>query len=365
MRIDKNDIMSSTQLLTLIASSIIGTGILSLARAVSEVAGRDGWISTFFGGVFVLIGILIISQLGKRFPNETFVEYTGKITGKFIAYIIILFYILYAIGISSLVTRFLAYLLNTWLLRYTPKVVINFIIVVLSVYLCRNGIKVLARFVEFTFFLLAPLVLLIFIPLGSAPTFMNIRPIGQEGLVNILKGMLPATYAYAGFEILLLFYPFVQERKKITRYSTYAIMIVVLLYTTSVAAQIIIFPQSSIAKMWMPVINYILNVRIPFITRIDLAFIYFWIIGIFSTIGIQYYTATIEIKQLFNIKDRKKVTLFIAPIVFILSSIPNNIIEINMIGDVLGRLSVVAGIIIPAVLLFLSVVLSKGGEHNG
>jgi spore germination protein len=364
MRFDKNDIITSQQLFTLLGSSIVGTGILSMARSVSEVAGRDGWISTFIGGIVIVIGTIIIIQLGKRFPNETFVEYIHKITGKFLSYFIVLFYILFALASCSIVIRILAQLLNTWLLRFTPRSVICFLTVALCVYLSRNGIKVLGRFTEFIFLLLVPLSILIIVPLFTATDFMNILPIGQEGFVNILKGALPAIYAYSGFDILLIYFPFVTPREKITVSALTAVSFVVILYTVTVAAQLIIFPQSSIMEMWMPVVNYILNVRLPFIQRIDLIFIYFWIMAIFSTAAIQYYTATVEIKQLFKLKDRKLISSILAPVVFFASIQPNNVVEIGMITDILSKLGVAAGIILPAILLIICVIFSIRSDRN-
>ncbi|EOC99782.1 GerAB/ArcD/ProY family transporter [Caldisalinibacter kiritimatiensis] len=364
MRYDKNDVMSSGQLFAFIASSIVGTGMLSLASAVSEVAGRDGWISTIIGGLVVLIGTLIIIQLAKRFPNETFIEYIHKITGKFLGYIIVFLYILFSISSSAIVLRSLAYLLNTWFLRYTPKGVIIFFMIILCVYLSRNGIKVLARFSQITFFILLPLVILIFPPVISNPTFYNIRPVGNEGILNILKGVMPAIYSFLGFEVLLVYFPFVKPRKKVTKSAVGSIVFVVTIYTLIVLVQLIVFPQSSIMQMWMPTINYVLDVRLPFLERVDLAFIYFWIYAIFTTATIQFYTATVEIKQLFKLSDRKNICLYLAPIVFIGAISPDNLVEITKITDIISKVGVVVTLVIPTVLLVLSVIFSKRSENN-
>lgn len=361
-KINENDILSTGQLGSIIISAIIGAGILSLSRVVSEVSGRDGWISVIIGGLFAILNTYIVIKLAKRYPNETIIEYSNKIVGKYLSKVIGILFLLFYIGSSSIILRMLAEILITWFLRYTPRTIISLLIVLLCVYGSRKGIKVLGRVSYILVFLLFPLIILLIVPFFVESSIMNIRPVGREG-INIIKGVLPSIFSYSGFELILLYFPFLTNKKKIVKAGIYPVIGITILYSTIVFLQFITFPQVTIKKMWMPSIQYIASLKVPFFERIDLLFINTWLIAIFTTIFTQYYSIGVVIKDLFNLKSRKNVPIIVAPIVFFISIIPNNIVETNKYGEIISYASILLAIILPTLLLIISN-FKKRGDIN-
>ena len=77
-----NDLITVPQTVVLIITTILEIGLLSLPRDVAIYANSDGWIVVIIGGVLTFVGSLVLSTLVRRFPNDTFIEYSQKVIGK-------------------------------------------------------------------------------------------------------------------------------------------------------------------------------------------------------------------------------------------------------------------------------------------
>lgn len=353
-RINNDDLLHPHQLYALLISAIIGSGILSLARSVSEVTGRDGWISVIIAGFIVLISTYIVILLAREYPNETIIEYSNKLLGNILSKPIALLYFILTVSTSGIVLRVLTYILNTWFLRYTPRWAISVTIISLCIYGSRKGIKVLGRFSFITLILFVPILFLVFVPISPGASLMNIMPVGREGIINILKGVIPGIFSFIGFELILFYFPFLTEKNKITKIGLSAVTTVWLLYSIIVFLELITFPQVIVKKIWLPTVQYISLIKIPFLERLDLIFIYVWVVGIFTTIFINYYTAGIIIQDSFNLKSRKNIYFFLIPIVFFISIYPKGILEIGKYGDIISKIGIITGIIIPGFFLIIT-----------
>ncbi|MFB7142582.1 hypothetical protein ACFCYN_23525 [Gottfriedia sp. NPDC056225] len=47
---------------------------------------------------------------------------------------------------------------------------------------------------------------------------LHILPIGSHGIIAVLKDSIPSFWAYAGYELLLYVFPFVQCKKRLKFY---------------------------------------------------------------------------------------------------------------------------------------------------
>jgi amino acid transporter len=74
--------ISFLQTLFLLINVVGATGIMFLPASAAHTAGRDAWITPVAGGLFGIYLIMVVSTLGKKFPNSTFFEYIEIITGK-------------------------------------------------------------------------------------------------------------------------------------------------------------------------------------------------------------------------------------------------------------------------------------------
>ncbi|MFW6288109.1 MAG: GerAB/ArcD/ProY family transporter, partial [bacterium] len=76
--------LTERQFAGIIANTLIGAGTLILPRTVTAEAGTGAWISILIGGFLSVIALFVIIRLGLRFPEETLMEYGGRISNKWI-----------------------------------------------------------------------------------------------------------------------------------------------------------------------------------------------------------------------------------------------------------------------------------------
>ncbi|WP_026476264.1 GerAB/ArcD/ProY family transporter [Alkaliphilus transvaalensis] len=355
--------ISAIQAYIIIVSIMIGTGILNLARVVSEVSKQDAWISVLINGIFISLIIGLITYTVGRFPELNFLQYCSYLLSKPIGYLISFAYIIYSIAFTATIISFLTEMASTWLLPNTPIFIISFIIVITGVYMIQHGLTVLARYNEVIVFLLIPLALLIFVGMPEV-RLINLRPVGATGITAILKGVVPSFYAFAGYEVIMIYYPYISNKSKhITKYSVLSILLVTIFYTATVISQIALYGHEEIQHVLYPSINYLRAVDFPFIERMELFFTIFWTLTVLGTVGLQYFATSIVLQSVFKNKTTRFFTYLLAPLVFGLSLYPQNTPQVADIGSIIGNLNFFFGILLP-IILFIMCIIREGRRKN-
>ena len=75
----KDKQITPRQITAILASTILGAGILTLPREVAAAAGSDGHLATLLGGILATLLLLLLTRLGLRFPQQTLMEYSDLI----------------------------------------------------------------------------------------------------------------------------------------------------------------------------------------------------------------------------------------------------------------------------------------------
>lgn len=78
-----NDKITSSQAVIFMTNSVLGAGILTLPRDVTEkMHTPDSWLSVLLGGIVVMFAVLLMVKLSQQFPGNTIFEFSQKIAGK-------------------------------------------------------------------------------------------------------------------------------------------------------------------------------------------------------------------------------------------------------------------------------------------
>ncbi|MBU3183198.1 GerAB/ArcD/ProY family transporter, partial [Clostridium psychrophilum] len=75
--------ITSSQLMGLIVSIQIGAGILSLPANLAMVCGHDGWILILVYGILITAVIFLIIKLMNRYNNKSIYEINKLLYGKY------------------------------------------------------------------------------------------------------------------------------------------------------------------------------------------------------------------------------------------------------------------------------------------
>lgn len=359
-----NYTITSKQLLFTLISSMVGAGILSLPRVTAEIVGQDAWLAVILGGIIPLISIWLSNILISKYPGLSLVALTEKLAGKFLGRLMAAAFVIYSITASAITLRVFIEVITMFLLPRTPMLVKIMLGLGICAYMAGSGIKVLGRLNELLFYLLIP-VLFFYIPaVINYGDFHYLMPAINHSIKEYSKAAVTTGFAYSGFELLIVFGPYVIKKKEALKASMLALFITAAMYLYVVMTTVTVLGPGLTQKFTWPAIRVLSVMDIPVLERIEFIAILAWIGVAIKPVSNQYFCASLIIKDIFGIKSLGPVVLLLYPIIAYVAWYPKNIAAVLSLADFIGISSLVLGTALPLLLLGLSVIFSKGRVGN-
>jgi len=181
-------IINTYQFVWMLFIIITTFAVMQVPSMVIMQAGRDAWLSVLGAWFFDVMLALVYAYMGIRFPGENFVQYSITILGKYLGRVVGILFPLFFLLVCTIVLRGLSQLVNTVFLPRTPLNVIIISSYLVSAFIGRKGIEVIARMTE----ILGPLFLLSILILSFLvlPSFhiARLKPQFDEGVAPFLIG---------------------------------------------------------------------------------------------------------------------------------------------------------------------------------
>lgn len=360
--------ISMAQFTFFIIQTQVGVGILSLPFAIFNGGAKtDGWISVLLAGLFIQGVIFICWLLSKHHPGLPFSEILTTLFGKIIGKSILFLYIIYFILVSTTILSLFYQIIRDWALPNTPSWFIGLLISLPIFYLIIDKLRVIVRFHVLSSFYI---ILLVFFTL-PAYTHVDIRfllPIGENGLLNILKGTKESLLSMLGFELILFIFPFVQgsEKQKLVSASV-ANGIVTLLYTYLTFLTYIFFHPEEIPLVPEPVLYLLKAFSFTIVERVDIVFLTIWLISVITSLMSYIYVNSFSFAYfLKNNRKHHSYVLYMLGIPYVLSILPNSVYMNEKLGSIVGNLGLLFAICIPILSYIISALFYKRGkkEHS-
>jgi spore germination protein len=357
----KFDQITTPQTVVIISNFILGIGILTLPRTVTEkVKTPDGWITIILGGIIALVVAIIMVKLAERFPGKSIFQYSNEITGKVIGSVVSLCIIIYYLTLSSFELRAMSETTRLFLLEGTPNWAIILPFIWVGLYLITGGINPIARMFEIIF----PITILFFLLvmfLGiKVFDINNLRPVMGMGVMPVMKGLTTTSLSFVGFEIILIIYMYMKEPGRALKATVIGLSISLVFYCVTFVMVIgSLSIDGAVTQTW-PVLTFIRSFEISglFVERFDSLLLVIWIMQLFTTFTVCYYAAALGLSHLF----KKKIDLFIyglAPLIYIVSMMPKNINEMFQMGSMIGNFTLYFFSCVPILLLLITLVRGK------
>lgn len=323
------DRITGIQMAILVSSALVGVGILTMPRDMTEGFNVDGWLAVFIGGILVIVITAVITRLIVIFPRLTVMEICERLLGKILGKLIIIPFLVYLFLVTGLVLRAFSAAIKLILLNQTPLEIIIVSFLVVSLLLVQHGINPLARLCEVFF----PLVIFAFFILAiiSLPLFKIefLYSTLDEGILNMVKLLPQATASYLGFEIILFLAPFMIRPKSITKYAVLGIVTPWILYTLTVVIAIGVLGIESLNYLVYPTFTLARTIQFPgkFAERFDIFFLFFWVLATYTTIAIYYYITSLTLTRTLGMLNYKPFVYLLLPLLYIIAIYPENFIK--------------------------------------
>lgn len=356
-----NDKITVSQTIALLITNMIGTSVLSLPSEVANIAGSDGWIIVILSGLLVLISSIAIGTLLKKFPNDTLIEISEKVLGKFSSYVIGIILIFYFTIVAGLSLRGFTEVMNAFLLPRTPRVFIIITQLLLTVYLIRHGIEPIARIAEILVpLLLIPVFAMYLIAIPRAD-FTELLPIFNTPVKKMVLSSITSVTSFLGFEILLIISPYMRKPEQGQRAVSISVAIIILFYLFIVIIVFATIGVEDTSLMLWPAMSIIRTIKAPgrVFERLDALALALWSIAAFTTINGYYYSAVISCAHIKKNREFKMYVAILFPWIYFISMLPRNVLESSAWLAKLGIFGTIPALIIPVLVLLINAFTKK------
>lgn len=365
MEMKEHGKLSERQFAGIIANTLIGAGSLVIPRTATEVAGTGAWISLLIAGIIVLISLYIMIRLGLRFPEETLIEYSCRITNKWIGKGIGFIYSFYWLFTAAIIVRLFSSMLVTTVLFDTPIEVLIITMLVVVIYFIRHDIQTIGRINELYFiFIIIPIVMGVFLAIKEI-NFIRLMPFtGGHGFLPILEGSINSLFSLLGFEVVVLLLPSLVTQKMAYNYATKGIISPLAVYMVFVIIGIGLFGIEEIQNLTWPTLEVIKVTPFPglVLERLEAIFIAFWVIAIFTSCGNILYSAVVGLTQVFELQEHKTLAYPVLPILLFIAMYPENIYEVFNVMQFISYFGAAIVFTTPIFLYLLAIIRDIKGD---
>ncbi|MFI3231185.1 MAG: endospore germination permease [bacterium] len=331
-----NNSISIRQLKLLLILDIFGMGITTLPRKVVEIGGQDGWFLIIIGLLFSLVSLYFINQVAMFFPQDNFFEYTSKLIGKPLAFLITVGFIFKIIINTGLELRIFSEILKEIMLFNTPSWLICLSMLLLGSYMASKGIEARGRMAEI-------LIWIVFIPLAFVfliclfdVDFSNLKPVLSSenlSLSTLLSGGMYSLFYFSGIQYIFFIYPYINTTSNtnyIKKATFSAVIFIGLIISLICLLTIARFGKQDINHQMWSVLEIMDAINLPgsFIERQEAFIITFWIISIFMIVNAGVFFSSLLIKDVFKKHSHTTYILLCIPLIFFIALIPYNIASV-------------------------------------
>jgi spore germination protein KB len=315
------DIMkiSRAQLFWIVFTFQCGNTLLFAISWAINQAKQDAWISTLvalFGGIFMTF---VSVKLSLSYPNQTLVQFSQKIFGKWFAHLIIISFLLQWYTEIGDIIRIFAQIIVLSLFEKTPFWVIVGSMILMLIYIVhRGGIESIARVSE----LVGPIILVMVIVLliFDVPNinWHRMLPVyADSGWFAILKGSVTPMAFFCENVMLTMLLVFIDKPKGVLSQSIWGLGVAGVIVSVSTLIVTITFGPL-VAKMWYPFYMMTRLIKVmDFLQNMDAVIIVLWFLSCFVKLAVYMFIASYGTAQWLHIKDWRKVIWVVAAIAFI------------------------------------------------
>lgn len=351
------NVISNQQIKALIVTTIIGVGILSLPSDVAMILNNDGWVAILIAGLILVPFIVIINKLFKMYPQKSFFEISSEVINPIITNFFLIISMFYIVVILAYTNRVFAEVMKAYLLENTPIEVILLAMLLVVAYIARSQIETVARMAVMIY----PIILgfILFLVLVNLPNmdYTNIYPILDLNYKAIPRGVFTALFSYTGYEVILLALHFSEDNSKSLKYSLRGLFIVIGVYLILFFITLSQYGVNQLQREIWPSIAIVKEIDLPgyFLENLDGVVMAAWVMVVYGTLGPFLYAGGVALADIFKSKTHKIFVLPLVPIVYIVSLLPDNLVQTNkVLGVIVNYFALVATVIIPTIVFIVA-----------
>lgn len=365
--IPNDDKISTYQLGVLIFNIILGVGIFSFPAGLAEAVENDAWIVGILSGFINLIFIYFMCKIGNKYADLGLIGTIRKVFGNVLGTIIAIPALVYFVVFGAIAMRIFAETVKVYLLNNTPLEFIILPLMFLAVFLVRSGIEPISRFFEIVTPIIAIVMIYLIIVALPKSDFSNLRPYMTHPVSAYVEGLRSGAFSFAGFEVLLIIFPFLRKPKKAFKASVVTMLLITVLYTIMTVLCLTRLGAKETAAQIYPTVTLIKVSQVPggFIERQEGVLLAIWVIFVYTTIVGMIYASSVIAGDILYQRERKHAVSILIPILYVLSLFGENVAELGKLADMLNiTFGAYTIAVLPIILVIVSAIRDRGGAKD-
>ncbi|HEY8342513.1 MAG TPA: GerAB/ArcD/ProY family transporter [Calditerricola sp.] len=359
-------VLTTAQLAYLIAHTMIGVGVLTLPRDISEGTRGSGYVAIPLAALLNLVPVWLWLRLYQRFPNRSFfwiIDQTLLLQHPLLktAYRVLWWLPLMVahLFIAAIVARIFADVVAATALPNTPVSVGVFMMLLTSTLFALMDVEAQMRVNEILFpIVIFPLIVIGALALSGAETYNLVHPLYELTPDHLLKGTLAATFAYQGYQVLSVYGGFLQHPRRSTLAALGGFGVPTLLYLMVTMITIAVFGFEELVRITWPTFELVRVTTFPglLLERLESAFLTVWMVAVFTTLANTTGAHVLLNQWLFSLKKKGKILMGLAVFVstLVLALWPRDFLMVDRWSKAIGFYAFGVSVTYPLLLLVLA-----------
>lgn len=307
-------IMSSTKVL------------YSSTRAVVEISGTTGWLTTIISGGTALVGFYFITLLMNRFPGRELVSVFETVFGRIVGIVISLVISLFFLFNSAAFAREFVEAVKVYVYPLSPPSFLLIIFVLAVMTILYFGFECVARTAAlFAWPMLTGLAVIVVL---AIPLYQisNLYPLLGHGPVKIITTGMLRSSVYGDTLALAVVINSLQGISHFKKSGLTAVILSTLIIAVSIFIYDLSFPYFIASENTIPLYALTRSIEYGrFFQRFEAIFLFVWSISAILASAINLYFALSIYSKVFRIDDHRALILPQTVIIFTASIIPPDI----------------------------------------
>lgn len=331
MPTEKKTTLTTIQIFFMVFGTL-PVGTIFYPTVINKVSGQSGWLFILLNTIPAILFSWFLVKLKAAYPVDNFDSIAKQLLGKWLGKILTISLIVYMVITCGLGLRILANGVVVYLLFQTPQWVIILSMLLVVIYTVAKGTDTVARINEFLSFIVIFLMFLMAFLLLKRADFQDLLPLVSEKIQPV-QAILVGSEPF----ILLLFFPFlfpyIKTSKSMGKGLIWGILALSFNMVLTCIYSIAMFGTTELEYINYPSIEMTRDFEVPFLERLEIVYMFFWIpIGFLAHV-ITLYSASIGVKQAFPKANYKFFTVLFAAIAFAISFYPDDLEELRGITN--------------------------------
>jgi spore germination protein (amino acid permease) len=327
---------------------------------VARYVGTASWYMSIVSAIVTIIGFTILYKLMKRFSGKDLIGAFEQSLGRKLGFIFSMAIASLLLINSALILREFAEVLKVYSLPLTPPSFVIGMLLAVTVIACFLGLESIARAARLLAYFLLGGFLVVIVLAWNNYDFKNLFPILGNGVdKTIIHGFMRSSF-YGEVIALSIISSSLQGLSHFKKTGYISIIISGLITSSALLASMMAFNYSVAQEIISRIYELSRVIKIGgFLQRLDPFFLFTWCIGTIVSVSFLLYCSMSSYCKSFRIKDMKPLVIPSAIILFSISMIPKDFIEVMSYTSIIRQYGWTIYFGLPLITLIIALIRKK------